>query len=169
MNIYAAGLRNPWGISAGVVGNAKGKLFVADVGYEAAEEINLVHRQFNGGWPYKEGYQYTPWYLKVKKPNEEQDLNDPIYAYLHPDSKKGPIAIIGGGQLSDGRYLFGDYSGRLYTIIETAKKWEIKDSWTLPKGHFLKCIYTEGSVAYLGVSRHAGPEGKTGEVWKAQL
>ncbi|HMO63768.1 MAG TPA: PQQ-dependent sugar dehydrogenase, partial [Verrucomicrobiota bacterium] len=51
--IFAYGLRNPWGL-AFEPGGAR-RLFVADVGQTMWEEINLVARGGNYGWPVREG------------------------------------------------------------------------------------------------------------------
>lgn len=50
--IWAYGLRNPWRFS---FDDITGQLWVADVGGNDAEEVNLVERGVNYGWPVIEG------------------------------------------------------------------------------------------------------------------
>ncbi|MEQ1843483.1 MAG: PQQ-dependent sugar dehydrogenase, partial [Verrucomicrobiales bacterium] len=50
--LYAVGFRNPWRLCLDV---ETGDLYAGDVGSQAYEEINLVVRGANYGWPYREG------------------------------------------------------------------------------------------------------------------
>lgn len=50
--LYAIGFRNPWRIHWDA---ESGDFFAADVGQSTHEEINLVTRGGNYGWPYREG------------------------------------------------------------------------------------------------------------------
>jgi glucose/arabinose dehydrogenase len=50
--IYAWGLRNPFGLA---VEPGTGRMFVTDVGQELFEEIDVVERGANYGWPVAEG------------------------------------------------------------------------------------------------------------------
>ncbi len=50
--IYAYGLRNPWGIS---IDPETGLFWLADVGQALHEEVNLIERGGNYGWNFKEG------------------------------------------------------------------------------------------------------------------
>ena len=51
--IYAYGIRNPWGLSFDKGG--KQELFVADVGQGMYEEINIIVKGGNYGWNLREG------------------------------------------------------------------------------------------------------------------
>ncbi len=56
--IYSAGYRNPWRMSFDPL---TGRLFVADVGQNNYEEVNLVTGGFNAGWSWREGkHDHTP-------------------------------------------------------------------------------------------------------------
>jgi glucose/arabinose dehydrogenase len=53
--IFAWGLRNPFGLAVETTGPGNGRLFVTDVGQELFEEINVLERGGNYGWPAAEG------------------------------------------------------------------------------------------------------------------
>lgn len=113
--IWAWGLRNPWRFS---FDRATGRLFLADVGQNAVEEIDLVERGGNYGWNIMEGSRC------FKAPDcETAGLQLPIAEYTHEQgcSVTGGY-VYRGRRIRElvGRYLFGDYcSGRLWTLTET--------------------------------------------------
>lgn len=110
--IFAYGFRNPWKFSF----DSTGQLWVADVGQDRIEEIDLVEAGKNYGWNTMEGT------LCYNPPNgcNQTGLTLPIYNYTHDVGD----AIIGGyvynGQLNpalDGSYIYGDYgSGRIWAL-----------------------------------------------------
>jgi glucose/arabinose dehydrogenase len=146
--IFAYGFRNPWGLSFDR-GGERG-LFLADVGQDSWEEIDLVKKGGNYGWNVREGFVcFNP--KDARKPPEEcpkvgangEPLIDPIVAYKNfrkftkdPDAKG--ISITGGyvyrgkafPELT-GKYIFGDWSrnfvkadGVLYVASQAADgKW----------------------------------------------
>ena len=104
--IFAWGFRNPWRWS---IDPQTHQLWLADVGDNLHEEINLVERGGNYGWRAREGTDCSPHY-----PSECQqgEYIDPIYSYSHHDG----CAIIGGHvyrgsaiQALQGQYIFGDF------------------------------------------------------------
>lgn len=125
--IFAYGLRNPWGLSFDRGGTRQ--LFVSDVGQDSWEEVNTIVKGGNYGWNIREGFVcFNP--KDARKPPEEcpkvgangEPLIDPIFAYKNfrkfakdPDAKG--ISITGGyvyrgkalPQLT-GKYIFGDWS-----------------------------------------------------------
>lgn len=137
--IYALGFRNPWGISF----DSKGRLFLADVGYNDIEEIDIVNKGGNYGWSLKEGSKKTPF---GQENITGVDLTDPIYEYSHDwikslgaygpagSDEKKPIAIIGGYPLADGSYIFGELSGLVLRIkSDSTGKWELVDKKSIDK------------------------------------
>lgn len=124
--IYAYGLRNPWSISF----DNRGRLFVADVGFETIEEIDIVEKGDNLGWNTYEGDMKTE-FGKVKL--DTNTLKFPIFTYTHDqlreirkrDKDKG-VAIIGGYITKEGCYIFADYSGIIMCIKE-----QKNDLWIL--------------------------------------
>ena len=126
--IFAYGFRNPWGVSFDRGGRRE--LFVADVGQDLFEEVNIVTKGGNYGWRAREGFHgFDP--KKTKKPAENaltvdvrgKPFVDPILEYPHPPvSKVDLTASIGisitGGYVYrgkalpelTGKYVFGDWS-----------------------------------------------------------
>lgn len=125
--IYAYGLRNPWGIAFD--SGRDGALFLADVGQNAYEEVNIIEKGGNYGWHIKEGFHW----FDAENPNEHPDdqktgdssgapLREPILEYKNKkafatDSDALGICVVGGyvyrGQAIpelDGQYLFADWS-----------------------------------------------------------
>lgn len=116
--IYAYGLRNPWRVAFDDGPGGTGRMFIADVGQGAVEEINLLEKGANYGWRIKEG---TFPYDGTASPNPPATLTDPIAQYAHPGANRGlpeiGLSITGGavyrGSSSpalQGKYLFGDWS-----------------------------------------------------------
>jgi quinoprotein glucose dehydrogenase len=112
--IFASGFRNPWGMSF----DAEGTLWLADVGQELAEEINLVEKGGNYGWSYREGM--VKYWRRTDEPPTDAKFVDPIFIYDHTQG----ISITGGyvyrgeklPQLK-GAYIYGDWGyGRIWAL-----------------------------------------------------
>jgi glucose/arabinose dehydrogenase len=107
--IYASGLRNPWRWSF----TPEGQLVLADVGQNAYEEVDIIEKGGNYGWNLREGrHQYR---AGVVPPG----VIDPIYEYGRSEG----YSVTGGHVYSgndlpalNGKYVFGDYSGRIWAI-----------------------------------------------------
>ncbi len=120
--IFAYGFRNPWRIS---FDPATGLLYVADVGQDDIEEINIVQAGGNYGWNDKEGS-----FFFLDGGGVTDDLSDlpPGYDGIDPvaeyDHTEGDVSITGGFTYRgsaipelDGYYIFGDWrSGRLMSM-----------------------------------------------------
>lgn len=107
--VYALGLRNPYTFAFGPSGVAH----VNDVGSGGSavrEEINVLERGANYGWPQCEGV------APGCNPTGPGPYRDPIYAYAHGP---GDAAITGGAFYTGtafppeyhGDYFFADYGG----------------------------------------------------------
>lgn len=84
--VWAYGLRNPWRFS---FDTATGRLFLADVGQDEEEEIDVVRKGGNYGWRIMEGAICTP---AVNLTCDKSGLELPIFTYLHPEG----FSITGG-------------------------------------------------------------------------
>lgn len=112
--IYAYGIRNPWGMSF----DDKGRLWLADVGQDLWEEINWIEKGGNYGWSYREGARQFP--LRTDAPPEGAKLIDPIFEYHHGEG----LSITGGitykgKALPDlaGTYVYGDFVlGKIWAL-----------------------------------------------------
>jgi glucose/arabinose dehydrogenase len=112
--IFATGVRNPWRFS---FDRATGALWLADVGEDKWEEIDLVTRGGNYGWRIMEG---THCFLPEKDCHIE-GLTLPVFEYGHGQGR----CSVTGGYVYRGRnfpalqgsYLFGDYcSGEIFAL-----------------------------------------------------
>ena len=112
--IYAFGFRNPWRFSFDL---PSGRLFVADVGQDSFEEIDIVQKGSNYGWNIMEGdHCFNP-----PSGCNMAGLSLPITEISHPEGE----AVIGGfvyhGQAIptlDGMYVFGDLNGKMWALAK---------------------------------------------------
>jgi plastocyanin/glucose/arabinose dehydrogenase len=176
--IYAYGFRNPFQWS---FDRSTGQGYVADVGQNRVEEIDLLTKGGNYGWNIKEG---TFWFdpstgevvtapMRPAPPN----LIDPIAQYGHGEG----LAVIGGFVYRgnaipalQGRYVFGDWgsfaqpSARLFYLDATNTIREFKLGLNdRPLNLWVKG-FGEGADGelYVFASRILGPAGNTGKMMK---
>ena len=110
--IYAYGFRNPWRFSFDY---SNGRLFVADVGQDNREEIDLVAKGGNYGWRVMEGDLCNP---AINGSCNTSLYAPPLVAYPHSLGQ----SVIGGHVYRgtrypalQGAYLYGDFSsGRVW-------------------------------------------------------
>lgn len=125
--IYAYGMRNPWGMSFDRGGNRD--LIVTDVGQELWEEINIIVNGGNYGWRVREGFvgfdHLNPKVSPANAPTVGADgkpFIDPVMVYktargVKPEPGMYGVSITGGyvyrgkalPQLT-GKYVFADWS-----------------------------------------------------------
>ena len=112
--IFAFGFRNPWRFS---FDHATGRLFVADVGQNKFEEIDIVQKGGNYGWNIMEATHCfnPPTGCNVT------GLQLPIVEIPHPEGE----AVIGGFVYHGtalaglaGQYIFGDLNGKIWSLQE---------------------------------------------------
>ena len=115
--IYALGLRNPWGIAF----DAQDRLWCADVGQDLWEEINLIVSGGNYGWSFREGNHAFP--KRTDAAPDGSKFIDPIHEYNHAAG----LSITGGFVYTGSklpslanRYIYGDY--RFGTVWALAEK-----------------------------------------------
>jgi hypothetical protein len=141
--IWALGLRNPWRFH---FDPTTGDLYVADVGQQLYEEVNVVAAEalgnggMNFGWPLFEGNQcYLP--LKDNDPAnddecERTDLTQPVATYTHAQNN----CSITGGYVYESPmlfqtpvYLYGDFcSGNVWALQNDAGEWVSEQVNDLP-------------------------------------
>lgn len=128
--IYAYGFRNPYRFS---FDSTTGELYVADVGQNNIEEINLVSSGGNYGWNWKEGrfgfYDITfdnisaETFVSLITPlSAPVALVDPIAQYDHDEGRSITGGYVyRGSQLSslEGRYVFGDYLSKKIFFLDS--------------------------------------------------
>ncbi|MFO7544022.1 MAG: PQQ-dependent sugar dehydrogenase [Trueperaceae bacterium] len=132
--VWAYGFRNPWKFA---FDPATGDLYLADVGSDRWEEIDLVEPGRNYGWPAREGpeCQMFPDASGFVDPAcPELPLEEPRFAYAHLAlDPNGGQAVVGGIVVRDpglpglaGRYLFGDFvTGRLWSLDPATDRVEL--------------------------------------------
>ncbi|QDV91925.1 Quinoprotein glucose dehydrogenase B precursor [Phycisphaerae bacterium RAS2] len=190
--IFAMGMRNPWRFSFNAGGAQE--LFVADVGQNLVEEVNIVTAGGNYGWRVREGTQCfnpddagSPPASCATADNAGRPLLDPIVEYPHTDPADGPrgIAVIGGyvyrGQTVPGlfgRYVFGDFSRDFGAPDGSLFAAQRQDNGTWQMSEFMidggdggrlgRYLFGMGQdpdgEVYVLTSANLGPVGTTGQV-----
>lgn len=149
--IFAWGLRNPWGVVLNPENGAE--LILADVGQDRYAEVNIIKKGGNYGWHIREGFEgFDPEdrrALNVERPKVDKQGNaliDPVLIYKnrnHPEFKEDGLGIsITGGEVYSGKalpgmagkYIFGDWSqtwapgkGRLFVADRSGDRWPMSD------------------------------------------
>lgn len=118
--VFLMGVRNPWRID---FDDATGDLWIADVGQDAVEEINVVPSgatAVNLGWPLVEG---SVPFAGTGPPTD--GYLGPIVEYGHDEgcSITGGVVYRGDAIAElDGIYLFADYcTARLWGVVGTGE------------------------------------------------
>ncbi len=123
--IWAYGLRNPWRFSFDAL---NGRLYAADVGQNAAEEIDIIEKGKNYGWRIMEGDICTP---AINPRCDRTGLTPPIYTYHHPLGRSitGGFVYRGAGSPAlCGVYLYADYiSQRLWGLRFDGKRASVRE------------------------------------------
>jgi glucose/arabinose dehydrogenase len=165
--IWASGLRNPWRFSFDRGATAGASLYIADIGQDTVEEIDLVPASQGGlnyGWNRMEG---STCYLAQACDRDGVTL--PVLEYVHTTAADSPCSITGG------------YVYRGTAIPELAGRYFYSDFCA----GFLRSFYADGSAVYeqrdwnlarLGQVTSFGEDGKgelylitlTGEIWKIE-
>ncbi len=174
--IYAYGLRNPWRFSFDEETN---RLFVADVGQDEWEEINILEKGGNYGWRIMEGTHGYDLDLADKLGIDIETLKEPIHEYSHSVGR----SICGGyvyrgEEITElqGKYVFADWSTGFF--VPNGKLYYLEESdfgeWTRfnigPKESFNQFILSLGEdqngELYILSKSNLGPSGDSGGVYK---
>lgn len=177
--IFAYGLRNPFRIS---VDSKTGELYAADVGQNDIEEVDVIVKGGNYGWPVKEGtflFEMNgddPGFTTDDSPGVPADMIDPIAQYDHDEG----VSVTGGffyrgNKVKDLRdtYVFGDFTssfagpmGRMFNIDHG----ELQE--LLPAGQDGVGMFVTGfgqdraGELYVMGQQGFTPTGSTGQVFK---
>lgn len=112
--IWALGLRNPWRFSFDA---GSGALWLADVGQDRVEEINVIRKGGNYGWHVMEGDICNP---AIGRRCDASGFDPPVFVYRHPDGFSVTGGFVYRGRaipLLCGAYLFADYvTQRLWAL-----------------------------------------------------
>lgn len=175
--IFAYGLRNPFSFS---FDRANGQIFLADVGQNQIEEIDVIISGGNYGWNIKEGSYFfstngayvTNTTTRPVPPN----LIDPIAEYDHDDG----TAVVGGYVYRGsalpslaGKYVFGDWgtfsapSGRLYYLDtgNVIKEFRIGTD-DRPLAYYLKGFGEDAAGELYVFASKTGPSTGSGVMYK---
>jgi putative heme-binding domain-containing protein len=127
--IWAYGFRNPWRFC---FDRLTGELWLADVGQDRQEEVDIVHRGENHGWNVYEGFE--PFSNQYRK--EGQNYAMPLFAYRrkYGNSLTGGCVYRGDKNSSFyGVYICGDFnSKRIFGLTK--------------EGNSLKAVREVGSI-----------------------
>ena len=115
--IWAYGFRNPWRFS---FDPATHELWLADVGQDRVEEVDIVHRGENYGWSVFEGFEPFSNQYRV----EGRKFTRPVFAYRrkYGNSITGGYVYRGDKKSSFyGVYLCGDYTSKIIFGVKQEK------------------------------------------------
>jgi glucose/arabinose dehydrogenase/plastocyanin len=184
--IFAFGFRNPYHIS---FDSANGKLFVADVGQNLWEEVDIVKKGGNYGWNIKEGKHCFDPTNPDQSPAEcagvgagGEALIDPIFEY----GRDLGVANVGGyvyrGEAIkelEGNYIFADWSkgfsggdGSIFAAVEGNGEWVVRELAIANKeggklGLYIKGVgQDERGELYILTTENLGPDGNSGKVFR---
>jgi glucose/arabinose dehydrogenase len=126
--IWALGFRNPWRFSFDRLTN---DLWIADVGQDQFEEINLQSAESTGGENY--GWRCYEGDVIFNDDHclETESFVAPVYTYPHnPECSVTGGYVYRGNKSSPfyGRYFFADYcSDKLWTLVNNGGTWTAED------------------------------------------
>ncbi len=111
--IYAYGLRNPWKITSD---RSTGRVWIADVGQNAREEIDILEKGGNYGWRVTEGKEcYSP-----ANNCNRTGFVEPVFDYGTSEGRSITGGYVyRGSKLTSivGQYIYGDYvSGNIWAL-----------------------------------------------------
>lgn len=121
--VWAYGLRNPWRVA---IDRPSGNVYIADVGQDKWEEINVVSASapgpLNFGWDYREGNHYFRGF-----PPLDVELIPPVAEYSHDQgcSVTGGVVYRGAMLEWQGIYLYADYCrGTVWGLLNADGQWQ---------------------------------------------
>ncbi|PSQ45839.1 sugar dehydrogenase [Halobacteriales archaeon SW_7_68_16] len=154
--LYAWGFRNPWRFSFDPAGDRLSSapdLYVADVGQDRHEEVDLVEPGGNYGWNVREG---PACFQADDCPTVAPDgrrLAEPVVTYSHAeDDDPAGQSVVGGYRhrgptaALDGRYVFADWAAneRLFLATPGEAPWSLSVRRLAPDAGSLQHVLSFG-------------------------
>lgn len=154
--VYAIGFRNPWRFT---VDPTDGTILVGDVGQDSREEISLLERGGNYGWPDREG---TICFFRT--PCEDARYTDPLVDMTHAEIR----SVVAGYRYRrddvpslEGRILYADFvSGSVWSFDERTRASRIE-----VEGRFMVTSFALDEEGRHHVVRY-DPSGDDGGVYR---
>lgn len=148
--IFAYGLRNPWRWS---FDSKTGALWLADVGQNAWEEIDIIESGGNYGWNAKEGFHDYNNNTKI-----HGTIIGPVAEYSHDEG----CSITGGYVYRgtaipelQGVYIYGDFcSGRIWGLVQN--KQGVYESNLLLDTHLMISSFAQANNGDIYVLHYGG-------------
>jgi len=174
--IYSWGFRNPWKFS---FDDETGNLWIADVGQDEWEEIDIVKKGENYGWRILEGTHPYDLDLADQLGIDIGTLAKPVHEYSHSVGRSITGGYVYRGSISSelqNKYVFGDWStsfflpdGKLYYLEEIEpgvyERFELRPSQ--PFNRFILSFgEDEQGELYVCSKTTLGPVGDSGDVRK---
>lgn len=131
--IYAYGFRNPWRLTNDP---ESGTMWVADVGQNLWEEIDILEKGGNYGWNFMEGT--NPFGPRVPEANGVDPLTfvAPIWEYDHLIGRSITGGMVYRGDAVPeltGRYIYADYvTGKLFALDYDAASKTVRSNMKIP-------------------------------------
>jgi len=118
--IFAYGLRNPFKVTRDT---RSGRIWIADVGQGMREEVNVLRRGANYGWPIMEGELC----FRTGLPCSIRRLQKPVWTIPHPkgSSITGGYVYRGAAlRRLSGSYIYGDFiTGRMWRLATQGRRY----------------------------------------------
>ena len=154
--IWAYGLRNVWRMS---FDRKTGTMWIADVGQNLWEEINIGVAGGNYGWNLQEGLHP----FGAESPSANDDLIAPIWEYDHQVGKSITGGYVYRGSklpMLEGKYVYVDYvSGKIWALDYDMEKQQVVSNEAIPTEKMPVITFgeDESGEIYFGV---VSPTGK---------
>lgn len=143
--IFAFGFRNPWRLTNDP---ATGTLWLADVGQNLWEEINVVTKGGNYGWNFMEASQQFGSRLPEQNGVSATDMIAPVWEYDHLIGKSITGGAVYRGTSAPelaGRYIYGDYvTGKLFALDYDSESQTVRSNMLIPSSAERMPIVTFG-------------------------